>query len=283
MTKIQKIILSILIVSICISATVCVSIYRAIYINPDQLVIHYETLKDDKIPDELIDQSIVYFTDLQYGKFQNKKRTKKFISKVEHLDPDILLIGGDLFEKSFLPDETDIVYMIDFLKNIPAPLGKFAVLGEQDIADGQRLQILERIYHESEVEILDNASRTIANQSIPSIQIIGMGVDPNWNQALAGVRKEQFNILLSHQPDLLLSPELERAPIDFALAGHSHGTQISYPVYGGYEEIKGAKKLNSKKGEKTPFNYYVSSGVGCTKVNARLNSTPEIVYILLDS
>ena len=283
MTKIQKIIFSILVFSICISITVCISIYRAIYVNPDRLTINYQTLKSDKIPDDLIDKSIVYFTDLQYGEFQNKKRTKKFKEKFEHLDPDLLLIGGDLFEQSYVPDEDDITYMIDFLKEIPAPLGKFAVFGEQDIVDEQKIQIIERIYHESEVEILDNTRRSISNRSFPSIQIIGVGIDPNWNQALSGIRKDQFNLLLCHQPDDLLSPELERAPIDFALAGHSHGTQISYPGLGGYKDIKGAMKINSKNKEKTTFNYYISSGIGCTKINARLNSTPEVVYILLDS
>lgn len=52
--------------------------YGSIYkyrknVEPDKLIVQYKTLQDTKIPESMNDVSIVYFTDLQYGKFENKK------------------------------------------------------------------------------------------------------------------------------------------------------------------------------------------------------------------
>lgn len=53
-----------------------------------RLIVQYKTLQDTKIPESMNDVSIVYFTDLQYGKFENKKRANKLFDKIEHLDPE---------------------------------------------------------------------------------------------------------------------------------------------------------------------------------------------------
>ena len=281
MTKTQKALVCILSVLLCISMTLCISLYRATRINPNQMDITYISLDDEKIPKDMKDQSIAFFTDLEYGTYQNKKRTKKFFKELKHLNPDILLIGGDLFDQSYMPSEEEIQYIIQSLQGITAPLGKFAVFGEQDVFSSERKQIVERIYQESEVEVLNNQNHSISNTSMPSIHVIGMSTNPSWNQALSSIREDEFNILLCHMPDFLLSHELNHMPIDYALAGHSHGDQISIPIKGGYKSIKGAKQMNRNNSEKVPFDYHISSGVGCVDVDARLRSTPEIVYILL--
>ena len=281
MTKSKKQILFILNILLCISCIFCICLYRSYNINPEKIEIQYKNIKNENIPKELKHKSIAFFSDFQYGEFQNKKRSKHFFSKLNHLNPDLVLFGGDLIDASFKPSDQDIQYLIDSLRNVQAPLGKFAVLGEQDITTPERKQLIEYIYEESEIEILSNSSHPVSNQSEKTIQIIGLSLEPNWNQALVNIKKDEFCLLLTHAPDLLLSPELSRIHIDYALAGHSHGTQISFPVYGGYKTISNAKEINRSNSKKVPFQYHITSGVGCTHWNMRFNANPEIVCLLL--
>ena len=282
MTKTKKRILFFLSTLLCISCISCICLYRSYNINPDKIEIQYKNIKNENIPEDLKHKSIAFFSDFQYGEFQNQKRSDSFFSKLNHLNPDLVLFGGDLIEASFTPSDQDIQYLIDSLCNIQAPLGKFAVLGEQDITTPERKQLIERIYKESEIEILSNSSHPVSNQSAETMQIIGLSLEPNWNQALATVKKDEFCLLLTHAPDLFLSPELSRIQVDYALAGHSHGTQISFPIYGGYKTISHAEEMNRSNSKKVPFKYHITSGVGCTHLNIRFNANPEIVCLLLN-
>ena len=281
MTKVQKYLLCILSILVCISSTFCLSIYRSIYVTPNQVETTYISIKDDKIPENMKNHTIAYFSDFQYGEFQNKNRSKIFFKQLEHLNPDIVLFGGDLFDQSYMPNEKDVEFLVKSFQKIEAPLGKFAIFGEQDVFSSERKQLVESIYKQGEIEVLYNDRRSVSNQSTDSIQIIGMGPNPSWNQALSSIHDDDFNILLCHKPDSLLSSDLNHMPIDYALVGHSHGDQISFPFIGGYEEWKGAKKINRNHGKKLEFPYHVTSGIGCIRINARFQSKPEIVYILL--
>lgn len=281
MTKIQKYLICILTILVCISSTFCFSIYRSIYVIPNQIDTTYISIKNDKIPESMKNHSIAYFSDFQYGNFQNINRSKTFFKQLKHLSPDIVIFGGDLFDQSYTPNEEDIEFIKNAFKSIEAPLGKFAIFGEQDVFSSERKQLVESIYKHGEIEVLYNNRRSISNQSMDCIQIIGIGPNPSWSQALSSVQEKDFNLLLCHKPDFLLSHDLNHMPIDYALAGHSHGEQISLPFMGGYQEITGAKKINMNEGKKLDFPYHVTSGVGCTQINARFRSKPEIVYLLL--
>ena len=281
MTRVQKYAVGILSILVCISSTFCISVYRSIYVIPNQIQTTYISIQSDKMPKSMKNHSIAFFSDFQYGEFQNKNRSKTFFKEIQHLNPDLVLFGGDLFDQSYVPNKKDIEYMIESLHSIEAPLGKFAIFGEQDVFSSERKQLVESIYKQAEFEVLYNDRRCISNQSMDGIQIIGMGPNPSWGQALSMIQEEDFNLLLCHKPDVLLSHDLNHMPIDYALAGHSHGDQISFPIYGGYKEVSGAKKINLNKGKKLDFPYHVSSGIGCVQINARFQSTPEIVYLLL--
>ena len=102
MTKLQKQMFIIIGILFVIVFSMAASISIAKNVEPDKLIVQYKTLQDTKIPESMNDVSIVYFTDLQYGKFENKKRANKLFDKIEHLDPDIIIFGGDLFGWNFV-------------------------------------------------------------------------------------------------------------------------------------------------------------------------------------
>lgn len=84
-------------------------------------------------------------------------------------------------------------------------------------------------------------------------------------------------------PDTLTNEELSTKSISLALCGHSHGNQITIPIFGGYKSIDGAKSLNRSHAKRLAFPYIISSGVGCTHVNLRFMAKPEIYYFMLQS
>lgn len=74
MTKLQKQMFIIIGILFVIVFSMAASINIAKNVEPDKLIVQYKTLQDTKIPESMNDVSIVYFTDLQYGKFENKKK-----------------------------------------------------------------------------------------------------------------------------------------------------------------------------------------------------------------
>lgn len=283
MTKIRrKLYILIAILSI-IVFTMSISIYRGFSINPNNLQINYSTLSSNKIPKEMNDVSIVYFTDLQFGKYQNEERTKKVFDKIKYLDPDIIIFGGDLYDTSATITLETNNLLTKYFTDIHAPLGKFAILGEKDIRDESRINTVKTIFSNSQFEIIKDTNVHLGNQSKLGVRLIGLSPNPNYKKAFNGINSKEFNILLSHKPDAFNNPILETKSISYGMAGHSHGTQITFPIKGGYQTIKGAKVINCTNKKTLSFPYIISSGVGCTNINARLNATPSIEYYLLSS
>ena len=277
----KKKLIKILIFLLSFCFILCTCLYRAVYVNPNTLKIRYKELKDSHISNDVHEFSILYFTDLEYGSFQNKTRTKKVFDQIYHLDPDVLIFGGDLWEKNYTPSDQDKKNMIQWLKNVRAPLGKFAVLGEQDHYSKKRLHLVQSIYGKSEIEILNDSNHFISDGNGKGIHLIGLNTSPNWEKALSNINPKDFNMIVCHAPDLLMNKNLDTSHISYALSGNSHGTQISFPIKGGYKSWKGSKQLNCKNEQDLSFPYYISTGVGCTNINARFKATPELVCLII--
>lgn len=280
-TNLQKKLIIVLSILTVIMISISVGLYRAFNMNPNKLNVVYKTLQNDKIPQELDDVSIVYFTDLQYGKYQNEERTKKLFDTINELAPDIVIFGGDLYDTDTeITDETNAL-LANYLSSLDAPLGKFAVAGEKDQQDEARMNALNWIYATSQFEVLGDWNVKIGDQNGNTVRLIGISPQANFDQALSNLSSEEYNLLFTHYPDTLINERLASSSISFAIAGHSHGTQITYPFIGGYKTIDNASELNRFNTRDLSFDYIISTGVGCTNINARFLSTPEIYYFIL--
>lgn len=282
MTALQKKLLAVVTVLTLIVCTMAVCMWQAVDVQPDRLVTTTLALKSDKIPQDMKDVSIVYFTDLEFGEYENEQRTKKVFEQIRHLNPSILIFGGDLFQSGREPTDEEVQKMTEWLSSIEAPLGKFAVWGEQDLTSDERIAKISQIYANAQIEIIDNSNCFLGNRTSKGIRLVGLSPQADYDQALAGVDGSQFTLLVSHFTDPFAQDVLNNAPIDQAVGGNSHGTQITFPVYGGYRQWPGSTEVNRAEGVKTSFPYYISSGTGCIEVNARFNAVPEVVYMLLN-
>jgi predicted MPP superfamily phosphohydrolase len=187
--------------------------------------------------------------------------------------PDVLLLGGDFV--TFAPSEVD--WLAHELGSIPAPLGRFAVLGNHDWwADGP---YITRTLEAAKVRVLTNRSVQLG----PPFQHVWIcGLDdhrygrPDAVGALTGA--EGVRIVLMHAPSGLLDLGEER--FDLALCGHTHGGQLALP--GGVPIVLPHGRL-SRRYARGRFDLaegrtlVVSVGVGCVVLPLRLFADPEIV------
>ncbi len=281
MSQTQRLLMSIIAILLVLVLSFDFSLFWAINHTPNQLNVNYITLHDKKIPESLNDVTIIYFTDLQYGKYQDDKRTKKVFQEIHDLHPDILIFGGDLYDSEATVSDKSNKKLISYLNSIEAPMGKYAVWGEKDWNNEQRKQAVKEIYKKSQIELLHNKNVRISSHDKQSIRLIGLTSTNKLSQALDGVSGKTYNLLVTHKPDNFMAQELANHSISYGLAGHSHGTQITFPIIGPYKEYKGSTKINRENTKKLSFDYAISTGIGCTNVNMRYSSKPEIdVFIL---
>lgn len=263
--------------------SVNVAMYRAFFHNPNEITTRYQQIRSSAIPDSMDQVSIVFLSDIEYdpATFSDEKAEDLF-TKVQNLNPDVLLLGGDLFSST--ADLTDDVRarMVDWLSSIKAPLGKFAVYGEQDLIGENHRLIVEDVLHKSQVELLNNSSVMLSNNSINGVRLGGFNLQGDVNALGAAFQPDQFCILMSHYPDQLITANQGGLSVDYALCGNAHGTQITWPVLGGYKTVTGSEEIDKNNQRRLNFAYEISNGIGCVNVNARLNSPCEILYLTLN-
>jgi predicted MPP superfamily phosphohydrolase len=187
--------------------------------------------------------------------------------------PDVLLLGGD-----FVGFEADAIdWLAPLLGSIPAPLGRFAVLGNHD--RWTDADYIGRKLEDAGIQLLVNRNVRLAAPA-DGLWICGLDDDrhghPDGAAALRGA--EGARIVLMHSPSGLL--ELGTLRFDLALCGHTHGGQIALP--GGIPLLLPAGPL-SRKYARGRFDLgegrtlIVSVGLGCGGLPIRTFATPEIL------
>jgi predicted MPP superfamily phosphohydrolase len=216
--------------------------------------------------DANVDYNIVQISDVHLG-CVSEKFFKKIIKKTNNLNPDLVLITGDLIE-DFIPNTRDGLKALKDLKStilfVTGNHERYA--GPGGITD--YLAVLNvKVLHDQMIDC-------------GKVQIIGIDDDTDpiiLDGLLSGMNidKSKFCILMSHRPvDLEI---LSNANIDLTLSGHTHAGQIfpfNYIVRLFIKYVYGLYKHNSSY-------LYVTSGAGTWGPRMRLGLPSEIVLVQL--
>jgi predicted MPP superfamily phosphohydrolase len=233
------------------------------------------------LPDEFDGARVVFLADIHTGPFLSKSETEALVEKVNALEPDVVLMGGD-----YVGGRVDAA--ADFYAaaaSLEAPLGVYAVLGNHDVWEGadEARAGLEA----AGIHLLEN-DRTTVTRDGASIVIAGVEDlytgDPDVETTGADIEPEDFAVLISHNPDVF--PDgIGAMPDtwDLALAGHTHGGQITF---GGTRPVVGSKYGSRFSGgwtaqADTPV--LVTRGVGTVTVPVRIGAPAEVHVITLAS
>jgi len=228
--------------------------------------------------------SVLLLTDLHVERWT--RREARLLQEVERRSPDMILIGGDLLNLSYVGDPEALDAVRRLLGRLHAPAGVFFVRGTWELDPPHLVQTILRGLP---IEELDNTVREVSFAGA-RMRLVGVAADgppPVREQRLRKVMDRLGPgppvICVHHTPDLIyLAAELGA---DLYLAGHTHGGQIWLPLLGpvfsgsrfGRRYIKGYHQVGRAHA-------YISRGLGMEGLGAprmRFLSRPEMVWMVI--
>jgi len=229
------------------------------------------------LPPDLDGLSIVQISDVHYGVLQENGRLSDIVNQVNDLQPDLVVITGDLVDEAVSHMEEMAVP----LANLKSRLGVIGIMGNHEFFAGANRA--ETIMRRAGIQVLRNEIKVLPG----GLQVLGIddptfykrrGLPlPDFDRLVKQLDPERPSILLYHQPQHF--EEVAAAGIGLQLSGHIHGPQflpmiplirILYPRFRGLYHMEDSY-------------LYVSRGVGTGGPPMRLGSPPELVYICLRS
>jgi len=234
-------------------------------------------ISSSDIPATFNETKIVFISDIHHGPYFSIERVRNLVSKINALNPDIVILGGDYSHR----EPKYIEPFFDELLKIKSKHGVFGVLGNHDHWEDE--QLTKIMMERNGIHVCDNKSYWV-NIGQDSIKIGGVG--DLWEDeqivenTIYDVKKDDFCILISHNPDYL--EQLNSDLIDLTLSGHTHGGQMTLfglwaPIVPSKNEQKYRYGLKSFGNMKS----YVSSGIGTITPPLRFFCRPEIVVVTL--
>lgn len=236
--------------------------------------LHKPTIKniDITLPNLKENLTLVQISDIHIGDFLDSEFLKEVVDSINTLNPDIVVITGDLIDI----DPNLIEQKLSSLNDIKSKFGTYFVAGNHEYYMGieKSLKNLGKL----RLNILENKSFDVGG-----INIVGVNdfsgyrygfYEPDFNKAIKDINKQKPTILLSHQPKIIekLSDE-DLSKVDLVLCGHTHAGQI-FPfgilVKIVHKYLYGMYQKNNTK-------IYVTSGTGFWGPPIRFLTSSEIV------
>lgn len=231
----------------------------------------------DKKVEGMQEINIAFASDIHLGTLIGPRRTNKIIQKINGLNPDLILLGGDIVDEDLGPVIRN--NLGDSLKKLSAPLGVLGITGNHEYIGGAEpaVNYLEEhgitMVRDTFLQI-DNKFYIVGREDRDSQRFSGRG-RKQMSEIMNGIDHSKPIILLDHQPFEL--DEKEELGVDLTLSGHTHHGQmwpLNYITKAIYEVSWGYKKKGNT-------HVYVSSGVGGWGPPVRIGNRPEIVLIHL--
>lgn len=227
------------------------------------------TVTSPAIPQDFNGVKIAVFSDV-YG---DLKSLETAVSSLNNASPDIVVFLGNLLS----PDNSDeeISEITSLLKEIKAPLGKFAILGNLDIEKyGQIIPILNN----SGFRLSQNKVVNVHNYTDTSIQLLFLD-ETNTEQRIDSVIAD-FNTEL---PTLAFTSNpknielLGEKKVLLMVGGETLGGKINIPLIGSLVR----RNTYTKNTTVNDIPLFLSSGVSTDEPKVRLLSHPNIVVVSL--
>ena len=233
-----------------------------------------------RLPTEFDGLVVAHISDLHMTSYGLRER--RLLAVLEKAKPGVVVMTGD-----FISTGSDRVAVQQFLKDLQRlspPFGLWAVLGNHEHSnrlaeDGGGMR---RFFNEAGVSLLVNEAGRIG-RGVDTLTFIGVddpysGRDRLW-EALKGMQRTPFAILLSHSPEIFFKADLAR--IDLVLAGHTHGGQVRLPWFGPLWVPAGSESYAAGWFAGESARMFVTRGVGTSVLPVRFFCRPEVALITL--
>ena len=258
-------------------------------------VLKYQlTFKD--LPEAFDGFTITQISDIHSGSFTNKEKIQYGVDLINEQKSDIMLFTGDIVNNK--ADEMD--NWIAVFDKLEAKEGKYSILGNHDYGDYMdwdnpqdkidNFQKVKDIHQKIGFDLLLDEHRYLekGGQKIALLGVENWGKGFNkagdLQRAAAGIQKEDFKILMSHDPSHW-EEKVKKDPFNYqlTLSGHTHGLQMGIEIPGWFKwsPSKYAYKQWAGLYEEAGRVINVNRGFGYHAFPGRVGIWPEITVIEL--
>jgi predicted MPP superfamily phosphohydrolase len=198
--------------------------------------------------------------------------------------PDFVVLTGDILQSPF-PNACEIASTL--LANVRAREGVLAVLGNHEFGASTPHRANSAIGLHAAAALRAAGVRVLRNEQAvfrrEKSELNFVGLDDYWSREYdpdAAFRRASTapTIALSHNPDSF--PDLVDRPAQWTLSGHTHGGQVSIPIYGAPIVPVCHKQYVAGRYSLAGRNLYVNRGLGWY-LRIRFNARPEITVFTL--
>ena len=245
--------------------------------NMDHIVETEYTVVSDKLQS---DYEVVLITYTLYGTIQNPDVLKEKINEINAVQPDLVILGGDIVEEGTSKDDMREVFSL--LGDLKSTYGTFYVYGNHD----RQYYMEDRTYSDDELaqSLEENGITALSDQWVnlgDDLVLAGRedaerpeGRD-SLEKLLEGADRSRFLIVADHQP--LEAEENAAQGVDLEVSGHTHAGQM-FPV-GYISELSGTR--NYGEYQEDSCRIIVSSGAAGVGFPLRTQERCEYVVIHL--
>ena len=263
-----------------------------------------------QVPDSFDGFRIAFASDFHYESRFDAKRLEGAVHALQATDADILLLGGDYRGR----EGGDMEELFTALARVKTPYGTYAVMGNHE--RGESDSLVRRAMAHTEVRLLEHQTDTLrkGNEYIllcgirnpfdlkRGVRLLEHQTDTlrkgNEYILLCGIRNpfdlkrngisptlslraEDFVVMLVHTPDYVEDTDVSNT--DLALAGHTHGGQISLfkrwtPAH--FSKY-GNRFLTGLKHNSQGIPIIITNGLGTSRKDIRLFTPSEVVLVIL--
>jgi uncharacterized protein len=252
--------------------------WRARFIAPYRAQVAHVVVQLPRKQSSLAGLKIAFVTDTHVGPHFAASDLEGIVKRLEHIQPDIVLFGGDYICESPRFLKHTVPVLARMAKT--AKFGAWGVLGNHDVSN-----MRERVVPALEtagIPILVNQSVCIHTDRGP---LWVVGIDDgligkvDLERAFRDVPPEAAAICVWHEPDRAE----ESAPYGafLQLSGHTHGGQVRLPRLGPVATPLLGKRFVLGRYQVGDMELYVSSGLGVYRPPLRFNCPPELTVIRL--
>jgi predicted MPP superfamily phosphohydrolase len=256
-----------------------------------------KTLYYPDLPENFDGMTITHISDVHSGSFDSPENISHAIDLINQQKSDIVLFTGDIVNTH----ATEMHPWIDTFKKIETPqFGKFSVLGNHDYGEyvnwpsqkdkNDNFEAIKDLHRQIDFKLLLNENIKLEKDGQ---QIALVGVE-NWGHnfkkagdlglASAGLSKEDFKILMSHDPSHW-EYEVKNDPKNYhlTLSGHTHGLQFGIEIPGiiKWSPVQYVYKQWAGLYENVGRYIYVNRGFGFHAYPGRVGIWPEITVLEL--